>query len=708
MRWSNVWTIFRREVRDQARDRRTLFMVFVLPILLYPLLGMGILQVAFSKPDPPREVIVLGAEFLPESPGLLTATKDGFLPEFFENPADAEKLKLKIEAAGSEWERSTVRQYGIREKLIKAVVMIPADVKAQLAKDGSAKIPIDYLSTNDASKLAFFQIQDVIGRWNDKILKGRLAKDNKPASYVEPVRTSGSDVATRAEAGGNVWARLFPFLLVIMALTGAFYPAVDLCAGEKERGTMETLLICPASRTEIVIGKFLTIVLASMLTALLNLVSMGLTGFQLAKTASSIAGSTSAGILAPPTLTAGFWMVVILVPLAIFLGAICLSVAVMAKSMKEGQYYMTPLYMIALPLILLTFLPGIELTPFYSLVPITGVALLLKSLLMGEYAVARQYFLWVLVPMVIYGGVALRWAVEQFNRESVLFRESERFDVSSWLKYLFKTRQDTPSATQALLCFTLMLVLAWFAMQAIGTSIDPLVGMGIGHLIFIFAPPVVMSFLLTRSPVTTLRLVKPDARYLWIAIGLAFALNPLVREFGHFVDQIFPPPKLVLEQVSKMIAIIPKNPLLGLLVFALIPAITEEIAFRGFILSGLERNYKTWTAILFSAFLFGYLHVLLSLFSQLFPGILHGIVLGWLAVRSRSLFPGIAYHLINNGMGVILVAIGASLSSLGWLFRDTEQGLFQWPVVILGSSIAAVLLWLLAKVKPATTSVVQA
>ena len=81
----------------------------------------------------------------------------------------------------------------------------------------------------------------------------------------------------------NVWAKLFPFLLVMMSLTGAFYPAIDLCAGEKERGTMETLLISPASRAEIVLGKFFTVVLASMMSALLNIVSMGLTGVQLAR-----------------------------------------------------------------------------------------------------------------------------------------------------------------------------------------------------------------------------------------------------------------------------------------------------------------------------------------------------------------------------------------------------------------------------------------
>src|SRR5207237_1341389 len=136
----------------------------------------------------------------------------------------------------------------------------------------------------------------------------------------ERIRAQAEDVATAREVGGGVWSRLFPFLLVMMSLTGAFYPAVDLCAGEKERGTMETLLICPASRTEIVLGKFLTVVLASIMTALLNIISMGLTGLRLAHTFGTAAaaggGAPTENIMAPPTLVSAFWMVLLLIPLS--------------------------------------------------------------------------------------------------------------------------------------------------------------------------------------------------------------------------------------------------------------------------------------------------------------------------------------------------------------------------------------------------------
>ena len=160
-----------------------------------------------------------------------------------------------------------------------------------------------------------------------------------------------------------------------------------------------------------------------------------------------------AAMIAPPTFLAAFWMVLLLIPLAAFFSAICLSLAVLARSMKEGQYYMTPLFMVCLPLVFLTLFPGIELNLFYSLVPITGVALLLRALIMGNYGVALRYFLPVLVPTLVYAAIALRWAIDLFQREEVLFREAEQFSLYSWFRHLFRDREPRPTGGQAILCF---------------------------------------------------------------------------------------------------------------------------------------------------------------------------------------------------------------------------------------------------------------
>jgi sodium transport system permease protein len=701
MRWSNVLLIFRREVRDQLRDRRTLFMIFVLPILLYPILGIGIVQFSAAFEQKPRTVVVVGAEYLPETPPLLNPRRDGFDPALFDSDREATLLQVRREPDEGKWADPAHRERAIRTGEADAVVTIPRDVRRQLDGVAAARLPIVYDSTDESSQITYLRLKEVLSRWKEKVVAERLIKDHKPPSYTEPIKVAVTNVAPDAKRGVSVWARLFPFLLVMMSLTGAFYPAVDLCAGEKERGTMETLLISPAARSEIVIGKFLTVVLASMMTALLNLVSMGLTGMQLARKVGALSPEPQRldSVIAPPTLMSAFWMLLLLIPLSVFFSAICLALAVLARSMKEGQYYMTPLYLVCLPLIFLTLAPGVELNLFYSLVPITGVSLLLRALILGDYNVAWRYFLPVLIPTIIYGGVALRWAVEQFQREDVLFREAERFDLRTWVKHLLRDKEPLPSGGEALLCFALMLTLAWFLIQLLAVQglADSARGMVLGQVAFILLPPVVMAVLLTSDPRRTLRLDWPKTRYLLLAAGLALALNPLVNELRPIVELFFPIPRTVKALLETLMRR-PHSLAESLVIFALVPAVCEEIAFRGFILSGLEHGHDRRSAIFLSALLFGFLHVLLSLFQQLFNATLLGLVLGLLAIRSQSIVPGILFHFLNNGLAVALgswVADPRGGRVAAWLYREPAQGLYhRWWVVLGALASCMMLAWL--------------
>ena len=707
VRWSNLKVIFGREVRDQIRDRRTLFMIFVLPILLYPMLGIGVVQFAAALEQKPRVVVIVGAEFLPKSPPLLNPGRDGFNPALFDLPGEAEKLLVQCESASGTWRDEKRRERAIRLREVSAVMVISQNLPDQLLRENEIDVPIQYNSVDESSQVTYLRAKEVLSRWRKSIVAGRLKRDQKTESYAEPIQVKPEDVATAGEVGGSIWSRLFPFLLVMMSLTGAFYPAIDLCAGEKERGTMETLLISPASRAELVLGKFLTVMLASVVTALLNLVSMGLTGIQLAHQVSTLSGGVSgrrgvAAIIAPPTLQAAFWIVVLLVPLAAFFSAVCLSLAILARSMKEGQYYMTPLYIVCLPLIFLTLAPGIELNLFYSLVPITGVALLLRALMMGNYDIAVRYFLPVLVPTVLYAAIALRWAVDQFQREEVLFREAEQFNLYSWFRHLFRDREPTPSGGHAILCFALILSSSWFLLQYLalqGFSFD--LSAVVGGQLVILIPPVLMAILLTSDRARTLRLAWPLPRYILLAVGLVVALNPLVNELRPAVEWLFPISSLIKSSLSQVITQAP-NLAVMIGVFALVPAVCEEVAFRGFILSGLERGHRARSAILLSALMFGFLHVLLSLFQQLFNATLLGIVLGLLAVRSKSILPGIIFHFLNNAIAVsqgYLAKAPWSGTILPWIYRNPDDGLYHVAWTVASALVSAFLLIYLWRLK---------
>jgi sodium transport system permease protein len=703
MRWSNLLLIFRREVLDQLRDRRTLFMIVVFPILLYPILGFVILQVTAARVQKPRVVVVVGAEYLPAEYPLLSASGDGFDSRLLGPQSEATSLIVEREPAQGPWGEPAYRQDAVRRGGAAAVLVIPPSLPRQFRSRNDVEIPILFRSVDEASQNTQYRLREILDRWKREIVESRTKKDNLPEGYAQPIQLKAQDLATVQEVEGNTWSLVFPFLLVMMSLTGAFYPAVDLCAGEKERGTMETLLISPATRAEIVVGKFLTVMLASVATALLNLTSMALTGAVLAHRGASMAVEpahrASAAALSAPNLQSAFWMILLLVPLAAFFSAVCVALSVLARSMKEGQYYMTPLYMVCLPLIFLTLMPETKLNLFYALVPVTGVALLLRALIMGDYQTAGRYFLPVMVPTVVYAWVALRWAVDQFQREEVLFREAERFSVGIWLKHLIRHRQPMPTGGQATLCFALILSSSWFLMEYMtvrGFQANQ-AAVAAGQFLVLF-PPLIMAVMLTSSPSRTLRLTWPAGRYFLVAAAMAVALNPVVAELGALVQRWFPISSVLAETLNQLMSG-PSNLWSNVAVFALLPAICEEVAFRGFILSGLEHRRRTHSAILLSALMFGFLHVLLSLFQQLFNATLLGIVLGLLAVRSRSLLPGILFHFMNNALFITQAAQIGLWKSVGlapWIYRDSAEGLYHeiWIVVSLVVSLLLFLyLW---------------
>ena len=431
---------------------------------------------------------------------------------------------------------------------------------------------------------------------------------------------------------------------------------------------------------------------------------MGLTGLQLARQVGGDDGGrspdSSSAALAPPSLTAAFWMILLLIPLSVFFSAVCLALAVLARSMKEGQYYMTPLYLVCLPLIFLTLAPGIELNLFYSLVPITGVSLLLRALDPGR--LRRGLAVLPAGPgadgRLRRGGAALgHRPVPARGRPVPRGRAVRPPDLGA-----------APAPRQGADAQRRRGAVLLRADADLGVVHDPVPGLGglatspaamaAGQVAFILdaaagdGGPADVVARGGRSASTG----RSRGTWRW-RVGLALTLNPLVNELRPIVEWLFPISQVVEEALGQMMK---KIPSLGVavLLFAVVPAVCEELAFRGFILSGLERGHRTRSAILLSALLFGFLHVLLSLFQQLFNATLLGLVLGLLAVRSRSILPGILFHFINNALAVVMGAVAGDQAHrwiATWLYRDPTRRLYHWWWVVLGALISAVLLaWL--------------
>lgn len=709
MNWSNVRLIFSREVRDQLRDRRTLFMIAVLPLLLYPLLGMSVFQVAQFVREQPTKVCILGGAELPEKPALIE--KGRFAGWLFREPEKARLLELHVADAPTGDELAAQARTLVEAGTFEAVVVVPADFDRQLqafrqrlsAASAQAGEPGDagegpavpspkifYNASKEKSQLAFLRVSQVIERWTKEIGRENLASRQVPESALRPFEVAEHDVADEQQREAALWSKILPFMLLIWALTGAFYPAVDLCAGEKERGTLETLLSSPAARSEIVCGKLLTIMLFSVATSLLNVISMGITG---------AAVSTQFPALGPPPPLAPLWLVAALGPMSALFSALCLALAAMARSSKEGQYYLMPLVLVVMPLMILPMAPGVELTLGNSLIPVTGVVLLLRSLLEGQYWQALPYGVPVVGVTLAGCLLAVRWAVDQFNRESVLFRESERLDVGLWLRHLRRDREDTPCAAAAVFCGVLILLVRFFVSVAakMPTTFRELAVLSVvTQLVVVATPALLMTIMLTRNPRKTLLLNLPPPGSVGAALLLALFLHPVVTWLAGVVSTLYPFNLELAQQLSRLMNEAP-NVWLLLAALAVVPAVFEELAFRGFILSGYRHTGHRWRAIAVSSVLFGITHGVLQ---QSIVACLVGFVIGYVAVQTGSILPGMLYHILHNAMALLAARVTpqAFVESplLPWLAKQPEDcGVsYNAPTIVIGALLAAgVLMW---------------
>ncbi len=727
MKLSNVKLIFVREMRDQLRDRRTLFLIAVLPLMLYPLLGMSFFQLSQFLRHHAAKVMIVGMSELEGYDWLPPlVAEDRFDIGLFSNAAEQDHLLIEVENKNSSESEDADPLARARAALshgdVQVVLYFPPGfgeslLKTRLAlldrsKDAGGELlkpQILYHSPSEKSRIAQLRVERVLRNWRTGVMRTNLRDSNVPLNAAQPFEVQPQDVAQEHQRHAAVWSKILPFILFVWALTGAFYPAVDLCAGEKERGTLETLLVSPAQRREIVWGKLLTIMTFSVVTALLNLASMGLTAKFVMGQFQTLGALGGDSALSMPPLESVAWLTIALLPIAALFSALCLACAAFARSTKEGQYYLMPLLLVVMPLMLLPMSPGVELNLGNSLIPVTGVVLLLRSLIEGQYMHAATFVLPVVGITLICCLLAIRWAEEQFNSESVLFRESERLDLGRWLMHLVRDRAETPTLAQGIFCVALILVIQFFVKIALSAAaaqgaIDYAFfrqAIFISQVVCIAFPAAVLTLLFTRNPSRTLLVDKlPKWQMLLAAVLLAVFIRPLGMELAIGIQHLYPPSTEMqsqLESFSDAINIVPSWWTLMLLM-AVLPAVCEEIAFRGFVLSGLRHIGHKWWAIGLSAIAFGIVHPILQ---QQLAATAVGVVIGYLAIQTGSLLPCIIFHAIYNGMALSLSSAveqaGDQVSEApwAWVISNGEIFFFQpWMLAASTVGTAAVLWWL--------------
>ncbi|MFK8112352.1 MAG: ABC transporter permease subunit/CPBP intramembrane protease [Rubripirellula sp.] len=688
-RMSSVWLIYAREMRDQLRDRRTLFTIAVLPVLLYPLVGTLLLQIAQFTRQHTTSVCVVGTDHLHEAPPLMNG--DGFV-DGLNAGAQLEVINYKWTDLANDLDIESQTTRWVREGTFDVVVTIPPDFTDQTLGEEATGIRVLYNVASDQSMVARDRVTRIINDWRGEWVRSRLSTAGVDLEMLNPFKMTDIDIAPERTREAAFWSKLLPFIMLVWAMTGAFYPAIDLVAGEKERGTLETLLCSPALRSEIVWGKLGAVMTFSMMTAIMNAASMLVTSSFVFKQM-----GVGGGMIGAPPLVPMLWLLVALVPLSALFSALALAVAAMARSSKEGQYYLMPLMMVTLPLVMLPMLPGTTLSVGTSVIPVTGMFLMVRALVEGQFAYALWHLPMVAGVTTVCLWLAMNWARRQFEDESVLFGSSDQWELGKWVRHLWRDRQTAATPAQAFACGAIILVALFFGKLAVTEMPSDFAGIAklvlMPQIGLILAPVLLMATVLTTSLRKSLRIRMPHWTTLPLAVLLGLTLHPMYVMLAQFISYTYPISEQAAAAMAPFAEHISSAPWLTVIfLMAVVPAICEELAFRGFIFGGLVREKGRMRAVLVTALLFGISHGVLQ---QSIAATIMGVLLGWVALRTGSVLPGILIHFTNNALSVSMERIASSQWEGASIFLTTSEAgpAYQpiWMVTSLGVAITCLL-----------------
>lgn len=401
MNWRAIRTIYGKEMRDSLRDHRTIISMIVIPVLAIPLLVFGVSAMMLktmtkARAEIPR-VMIIGGESSSNVLSALRATGD-----------------FKIVPVTDDFTNQIV------QKQVRAAVKLPPDFDAKVMRGEKARVNIYVYQTDVSSEFAAEKLNAFFRNLSDTTVQERLKSRNIPADILEPFAIRQENVAPPAKLTGSLVGRILPYFIIVLCLMGAMYPAIDVTAGEKERGTMETILCCPVARINLVLGKFLTVFTISTSAVILSLSSMCAT-FEVAGGLFAHSMSRRPAIdISAIDITGLAGVLVMLLPVAVMLSALMLMIGLFSKSFREAQSYAGPLMLVMIVPTVPAMLPGTELSAKLALVPLMNVSLACGEMLEGIWH--WNYILLIFGSACVYAGLALAATVWMFHREGVIFR----------------------------------------------------------------------------------------------------------------------------------------------------------------------------------------------------------------------------------------------------------------------------------------------
>lgn len=663
MNTKRMFTLFKRELTDILRDKKTLFMMLVVPIIIYPLLIIGMTFLMSSVMNSQAEKTYLVA--FDEEDELAAKIAD-----IIENNPD--KLSYKLE---------------IVQKSDCKMALEAGDIDIYVSKASDGRIALCYLSAKDRSNTALDALTDAFEIYREELQKDRIDEAGLDADYLlNPIHYEGEDLSSTEESVGNMIGSIIPFFIVTMILLGALYPSIDVTAGEKERGTLETLLTLPITNFEMIMSKFLAVSCIACASAILNVFSMGGAMAFLVSSSMSLAEDINLEIHYETFIPGILFTLVVMVFFALLVTAVCMCTCVFAKNFKEANNYVTPVMLIFMFGSYAAMIPDLELTAQTAAIPIVNVALLVEGLFQFQYNYGL--FAIVLFSNVAYSLLAILILGKIYNSEAVLFSEGLS-SVRIFTRRSEMKEKQMPGYGDLILLLCLVLLLIFY----VGSFAQ--IKWGFGGV-------VIQQLIILLCPVLYAWYMKADAKKLFsikkpgvsqaaggILFGIAAFLCAII--IGVLLVPFFPESADGLTQLDDMLTSQPAVALI--LVVALMPAIGEELLFRGFVMGTLKNKCTGVIAVLITTLLFAAYHM--SLIKMFTIGII-GFGLTYAAYKSGSIVTSMCVHFLNNLLSVLITKYPKQMQHvLPVLFKESLSAsdlLLMIAVILICAALGSLLL----------------
>ena len=415
--FSNVMAMYIKDLVDTLRDRRNVLRMLLLPSLMLPLMGHFMLDFSKNYQTKSEEEVlnysIVGKQYLPELANLYAKVEDFHFIELKGQDGSVMGFEAQEKAARDE----------VKSGKLQFTLIIPEDTKRRLVNGERISLTLVYNNSASSSEIHRNRASKPLEKFNERQRDWRLimlgvSGYNEKKKLLDPVSYESLGTASDREIAGQTFGGIISYFIFLLCFTGCIFTAADLAAGEKERGSMETLLLTPVPRLHLVLGKYLVI-----FTMGIAYVTISLSSLSIWLIIEGLRDDVvSADILTMINFTDILMVWLMLFPIAAIFAATLLAISVYAKSFREATSMSSIANIIVILAAVVGTLPGIKLNATLSMIPVANVALAIKELVKGtltDYSVVMA----IVASTTVLAVVLLLFCTKMFDQEDIIFRE---------------------------------------------------------------------------------------------------------------------------------------------------------------------------------------------------------------------------------------------------------------------------------------------